>query len=114
MSEKKQQTFGIALAAGAAFLLWLLSKKGLLHESVTSQIVTGQGTITSDPATGAPNFSTADTRTYNPAQYAAAIPPISGPGPATQYPSNPQAASCPEGYQLWHNVDDNSYWCMPV
>lgn len=112
----KQSTSGYIILGGfAALLLYLLSKGNtLLHETVSSSIVTAAGTITSDPLTGAPQFDASDTRTYDPARYAGAVAPIDTNGRVTQYPSDPVRCTCPQGFEKWKDVVDNSYWCFPT
>lgn len=113
--SKHQETAGWVLLAGFGALLAYLLKNSssLLHESVSSSIVTGAGTVTPDPATGVPQYDTSIASTIPEAE-AFAIKPIASDGTLTQYPANPKGASCPIGYQLWHNAHDNSYWCLPV
>ena len=106
------QKFGLALAGLAALILWLLNRKGLLHESVSARIITPQGTILSDPLTGAPQFDSRVAVTV-PANEEFAIPPIDGNGVVTFDLKIPQRASCPTGYQLWKNVATGSYECIP-
>lgn len=104
--------FGLILAAIAVLVLWLLNKKGLLHESVTAGIITPQGTITSS-VEGYPQFDATNTATYDPQKYALSVAPIDTNGQITNQPRNRTGATCPIGYSKWVDVVDNSIWCMP-
>ncbi len=107
------QKFGLLLAGLAAILLWLLNRKGLLHESVVSKIITPQGTVLSDPLTGAPQFDHRIAATI-PVNEEFAIAPIDGNGNVTFELKVPQRASCPQGYRLWHDAaSPGRYECIP-
>lgn len=112
---KREQHLGIWLTAGAALLLYYLSKNGLLHQSVTSSILTSDGTSTvPDPITGAPQFDMGNSATV-PKGFESAVPPIdASTGIATTSPADPTRCSCPQGYSLWHNANPDTYWCIPV
>lgn len=106
----REQKFGIGLLALIAFLLWWLSKKGLIHESVTSTVLAGSAKILpNDALTGAPTFDANSV----PDNEEAAIPPIDGDGTARFDVKYPQRASCPIGYQLWKNLVNGTYECIP-
>src|SRR5947209_5452613 len=104
---KRESIFGLVIAGLAGLILWLLNRKGLLHESVSSKLggvtVTTGNTITPDPATGFPQYDTSQPSTV-PAAEAFAVKPIDISGPAgpggnvTQFPTNPLTATCPVGY----------------
>lgn len=104
---------GYALIAAALFLLWWLNKNGLLHESVSSKIITPAGTVTSDPATGFPQFDSNVASTI-PANWTDAVAPIDEHGVITLSPSDPAKASCPIGTSPWRNAADGNYWCIPT
>lgn len=106
------QKLGLGLSALAAFLLWLLNRNGLLHEAVTAKIITPQGTVLSDPVTGAPQFDHTIASTI-PVNEEFAIAPIDGNGNVTFDLKVPQRASCPRGYQLWRDVATGRYECIP-
>ena len=110
------EKFGLGMAALAALILYLLQKKGLLHESVTSTIggvpITSSNTIPPDPATGFPMFDQ-NVAASIPAGEEFAVMPIASDGTLTWNPSNPKAASCPMGYRMWKNATDGSYECIP-
>lgn len=111
--RKQENTGWLILGGLGLLLLWLLSKgNSLLHESVSSSILTPYGTVTSDPVTGAPQYDPSIAASI-PQNEEAAIPPICGPGAATFTPSNPKACSCPQGYTLWKNVRAMIYECIP-
>jgi len=107
-----EHNLGYALVAVALFILWYLNKNGLLHESVVSSIVTPTGTVTSDPATGYPQFDP-NTPSTVPANIAQAVAPIDKNGVITTAPADPTSITCPLGYTPWHNAADGTYWCMP-
>ena len=109
---KREHVFGLGLAILAAFILYLLSKSGLLHESVTSAIITPQSTVTSDPQTGYPQYDTRVGSTI-PEQEAFAEPPLDTNGMATQFPKDILNCTCPIGYRKWRNVADGGIWCLP-
>ena len=115
--EHGQSYFGLILAALALLLLWLFSKKGLLHESVTHTVggvtVTPSNTITPDPATGYPRYDTRFPETVPEAE-AFAIAPIDVNGRITEHPSSPSRCTCPVGYDKWVNSADSSVWCLPT
>lgn len=106
------QRFGLILAGLAALLLWLLNRKGLLHEAVSANIITPQGTVLSDPLTGAPQFDHRVASTI-PLNEEFAIAPIDGNGNVTFELKVPQRATCPEGYQMWKDVATGRYECIP-
>lgn len=112
---KREQHLGMWLTAGAALLLYYLSKNGLLHQSVTSSILTPDRTSTvPDPLTGAPQFDMGNAFTVPPG-FSSAVPPIdASTGIATTSPGDPTKCSCPQGYSLWHNVNPDTYWCIPI
>jgi hypothetical protein len=107
-----EQKFGTLVAGAAVFLLWLLNRKGLLHESVSAKIITPQGTILSDPATGAPQFDHRVAATIPPNEEFA-VAPIDGDGAVTWSLRIPQRASCPTGYRLWRDAANGRYECIP-
>lgn len=109
----REHHLGYALVAVALFILYWLNKNGLLHESVTSSIVTAAGTVTSDPATGFPQFDPNVASTI-PANISAAVAPIDINGVVTNTPADPSKCSCPIGTSQWHNAADNTYWCVPT
>lgn len=114
MSHRQtQQGVGtVIIAALVALLVYLLTKGGsFLHESVSAGIVTGAGTVTSDPATGYPQFDTRFPQTV-PANAGSAVPPLDANGQANWNPANPLQATCPAGYQMWHNATDGTYQCL--
>jgi len=106
------QKLGIGLTGLAALLLWLLNRKGLLHEAVTAKIITPQGTILSDPVTGAPQFDSTVQATV-PVNEEFAVPPIDGDGKVTYAVRIPTKASCPSGYVLWKDAATGHYECIP-
>lgn len=106
------QKLGLGLTGVAVFLLWLLNRKGLLHESVTAKIITSQGTVLSDPVTGAPQFDHTVPSTVPPNEEFA-IAPIDGDGTVTFNIRQPRKASCPSGYQLWKDAASGRYECIP-
>jgi len=112
---KRENIFGLALAAIALFLLWLMNKKGLLHESVSAKIggatVTTAGTILPDEF-GFPVYDTRYPSTV-PETEAFAIAPIDTNGNITQFPKNPRGCTCPIGFSKWRNAADSSLWCLP-
>jgi hypothetical protein len=108
----EQHKFGLGMAALAALILYLLQKKGLLHESVSSTILSGSGTVLQDPVTGGPQFDQSIAASI-PANEAFAVKPIAADGTVTWNPSDPRRATCPMGYTLWHNATDGSYECIP-
>ena len=99
--------FGLALAGGAALLFWLLHKNGLLHERVTSRIVTGAGTVASDSVTGAPQFDLNDARTYDAAKFQQAVLSPCAPHCGS-------LADCPVGWELWFEISQGKYYCFPI
>ena len=106
----REQKFGVGLLALILFLLWWLSKKGLLHESVTSRVLTGSATAAlTDPVTGAHAFDANSV----PDNEEAAFAPLSDNGVATFHPANPKTASCPIGSTLWKNNITGGYECIP-
>lgn len=109
----REHHLGYALVAAALFLLWWLNSKGLLHESVSSKIVTSAGTVLSDPVTGGPQFDPSAPSTV-PANIAEAIAPIDGNGVLTNSPADPTKCTCPIGTTLWKNSADSTYWCVPA
>jgi|SRR2546429_3212818 len=114
---KRQGIFGLVIAALAVAILYLLNKKGMLHESVTSTIggvtSSGLGTILPDPQTGFPVYDTRYPSTVPPEE-AYAIPPLDTDGNATQFPKNALGCTCPIGFVKWKNAADGSVWCLPV
>lgn len=102
---KQEQIFGIALVSGAGILLYLLNKKGLLHESVSSRIVPSQ------EGTGYPQFDSRDPSTI-PSSISNSVYPLDNQGNATPNPKDPTKASCPSGFLLWHDIADDSYVCL--
>lgn len=105
---------GWGLVIIALLLLYFLNKKGLLHESVSTNILTPDGTTTQDPVTGYPQYDTNVAQTV-PSQIAQAVAPIYTPtGEITSHPPDPTQISCPIGTSPWHNVTDDSYWCLPT
>lgn len=109
---KREGYYGMGLAALAAFILYWLNKKGLLHESVSASIITPNGTVQSQAGTGLPQYDVRDSRTI-PDGEDFAVNPISSMGVVTQHPSDPNKASCPQGYTLYHEVSTDSYLCIP-
>lgn len=109
-----QRYFGYALIAGLLSVLYYLLKNGssFLHEGVSGGIVTSAGTILPDKY-GIPQFDTRIPASVPPGQ-TDAIAPIDSNGTTNWNPSNPLAASCPIGYQLYHNVTDGTYQCVPT
>lgn len=111
----RERTLGIVLATAVAALLYMLTRSGLLHESVSAAIdptlLTPQGTVTPDPVTGRPRFDSRVPRTV-PANYASKIAPIDSLGVITSTPYNPSKATCPAGYQLFNDAADGTYWCI--
>lgn len=111
----RERTLGIILAAGVAALLYMLSRSGLLHESVSAAIdpslLTPQGTVTPDPLTGRPRYDSRVPRTL-PANIGTKIAPIDSLGVITSTPYIPAKATCPAGYQLWNDAADGTYWCI--
>jgi hypothetical protein len=114
----KQQGFGtILIVAFVLLLVWLLEKgSSFLHESVTSNIVTPQNTITPDPVTGCPRFDSSIPATV-PAAYSAPgaqiVCPISpASGGANCYPPDPASCSCPMGWTLWNDAHTGAYMCL--
>jgi hypothetical protein len=105
------QKLGIGIAALAAWLLYYLNSKGLLHESVSS-IITPQGTIIADPITGAPQYDASNTATIPPG-VGLGVAPLDAMGHPTPNPADPTRCSCPSGFTLWHNISPDSYWCIP-
>lgn len=101
----KESTFGIVLAVGAALLLYALSKRGSLHESVSSRIVPSQ------EGTGYPQFDSRDPSTI-PQNLTNSVYPLDSTGVATANPADPTKATCPSGFLLWHDIADNSYVCL--
>jgi len=112
MKLKRESIFGIILAAIALALFYLFNKKGLLHESVSSKIITGAGTVVSAASTGFPQYDTRVPATV-PETEAFAIAPIDSHGNVTQFPADPLSSTCPVGYSKWHNIADGSTWCLP-
>jgi hypothetical protein len=114
---KDSQKVGLTVAGLAVLALYLLNKKGLLHEAVTTTIggvtVTPQNTILPDPVTGAPQFDSTIAATV-PEQEAFAIAPIDSNGNITFTPSNPKGCTCPIGYILWHDAGSGRYECLPT
>lgn len=108
-----QKTAGWAILGGFALLLAYLLKnaKSLLHEQVTSSIITPQGTITPDPLTGAPRFDSTIAATI-PANFDSAVAPIAPNGVVTPYPNDPTGATCPAGHLLWKDEATGAYWCL--
>lgn len=100
---RHEHYFGLVLAAIALLLLWLMNKAGVLHETVSSRL------IPSDPLTGAPQFDSGDTSTFDVNAYAASVPP-----PVGWIPGDPRVAPCPAGYQLWHDSSSGGYYCFPI
>lgn len=109
---REQQT-GLFIVGGAALLLYFLSKAGLLHESVSSAIVSPENTVLSDPKTGFPQYDPRIPATI-PAGEDFALRPISADGQVTEHPADPTTCTCPQGYSPYHNVQDDSYWCIPA
>jgi hypothetical protein len=109
----KESHLGYALVFAALLALWYLNKKGLLHESVSSSIVTPDGTVLSDPKTGFPQYDSSDPQTFPP-NLDKAVAPINGDGSVSAYPADPTTCSCPIGLSAWHDVKDNAYWCIPT
>ncbi len=110
--SRTEHNTSVVVLVLVAIILYLLSKANLLHESVTSGIVTPQGTVTPDPVTGAPRFSPSNPATL-PANYPVnVVAPIDGLGNITTNPADPRKATCPAGYQLWQNADSGAYWCI--
>ena len=110
--KKNESIFGIILAAIALFILWLMNKGGLLHESVSARIVTPEGTITSSTE-GYPMFNPNDSRTIDPAQFAASVAPLDTNGQSTHFPKDRVNCTCPIGWDKWVNAQDNGIWCVP-
>ncbi len=110
--KKHGGIFGLILAAIAIAIFYFLNKKGLLHESVSSAIITAQGTVIPDITTGFPQY---DTRTPStvPLTEQFALKPLDSFGNATEFPKDPTRATCPIGYSKWHNAADGSTWCLP-
>ena len=108
-----QRFFGYALVGGLlALLVYLLTKgNSLLHESVSASILSSSGTVLPD-AYGIPQFDTRMPATVPPGA-GSPLPPLNSSGQTDWNPSDPSKSSCPAGYQLWHNVADNSYQCLP-
>lgn len=104
----KNREYGLFIAIVAAVLLWILSKKGYLHEAVSAAVL-----FPSQPGTGFPQYDTRNVSTV-PEQEAFAIKPIASGGSITEHPADPSGITCPVGYTPWHNVADDSYWCLPV
>lgn len=109
---KRESIFGLILAAIAIALFYLFNKKGLLHEGVSSSIITAQGTVIPDMVTGFPQYDTRIPATVPEAE-AFALKPLDSLGNATQFPANPMKATCPIGYSKWNNAADGSTWCLP-
>jgi len=110
----RESKTGLIIAALVAFVLYLLTKGGLLHESVSAGIITPQGTVIPDPATGYPQFDASNPLTL-PANFSSATPPIdSTNGAITTAPRDPKRATCPVGYSLWHDANGGpgGYWCI--
>lgn len=95
-----------------ALLAWLLRSQSnpILHESVTSSILTPDATTVPDPATGCPQFDTRIVATI-PNNQGNAFAPIGADGVVSYSPTLPP--SCPINSVLWHNVADGSYQCIP-
>lgn len=110
---KRDHIFGLVLAAIALALFYLFHKSGLLHESVTASIITPQGTVTSNPQTGYPQFDSRSPATI-PAARADAVAPIDTNGAITQFPKDVLGCTCPIGTQKWQDVSDGSVWCIPT
>jgi len=111
--KKEEATFGILLAIIAAIFIWLMSKSGLLHESVSAKIITPQGTITTS-SEGYPMFDPSDPRTISPSQFAASVAPLDNNGMATHQPTDRVNCTCPVGWDKWVNARDNGIWCVPT
>lgn len=111
--KTREHGLGYGLVAIALFLLWWLNKNGLLHETVSSRIVTSSGTVVADPLTGFPQFDTNVPSTV-PANIAEAVAPIDEHGVITNSPANPTKCSCPLGTSQWRNAADSTYWCVPT
>ena len=111
--QTREHHLGYALVAAALFILWWLNKQGLLHESVSSSIVTAAGTVTSDPLTGFPQYDPRVPATI-PTNIDKAVFPIAADGTISPNPSDPTRCSCPTGTTPWHNAADDSYWCVPT
>jgi hypothetical protein len=111
--QTREHHLGYALVAIALFILWWLNKQGLLHESVSSSIVSAAGTVVADPVTGFPQFDPRVPSTV-PTNIADAVAPIDVHGTITNSPANPALSSCPIGTSHYHNVADDTYWCVPV
>lgn len=103
----QNREYGLFIAVVAAVLLWLLHKKGYLHEAVSAAIL-----FPSQPGTGFPQYDTRNASTV-PENEAFAIKPIDSLGKVTEHPGDPSKITCPVGYKQWHNVADDSYWCLP-
>ncbi len=109
----RESKTGLVIAALVAFILYLLTKGGLLYESVSAGIVTTQGTVIPD-SFGFPQFDASNPSTL-PANFSSATPPIdSTNGAITTAPRNPKQATCPVGYSLWHDANGGpgGYWCI--
>lgn len=116
--EEKNVLMGGALAALALGLMYLLSKGGLLHASVSADLlqpVPGTNVLPADKLTGAPQYDSRSPATV-PESEAFAIAPIDGPlgqGQVTSSLIDPTRATCPLNYVLWKNAADGKYWCLP-
>lgn len=129
MSHDAHNKLGwIILAALMALLYWLLKgAKGTQLLSVSSTLAgkqvagdtylvdaaTGETlkNFPSDPATGAPVFNSSSETTTPKGDFL--LPLGSVIEGLTQFPLNPRAATCPDGYTLWKDESSGGYFCFP-
>jgi hypothetical protein len=97
------------LAALLALLYWLL-KHGTVPGAVASTIA-GQPAYPPDPVTGCPQFNSSSSVTTPAGDFV--LPLVNVTEGITEFPNNPRSASCPIGYQLWHDVSTGGYFCYP-
>ena len=96
---------GLVIAALVAFVLYLLTRAGFLHENVSATVgVSSQGTV--------PQFSPSVPSSIPANWPSMVVAPINALGNITTNISDPNKASCPVGYQLWRNSESGAFWCI--